>query len=345
VKIDTTEEILWDVIYNQLVNTEKLKNILQKTIKENPSFSSKVRKQKGKIKDELNLKEKELKSISEGIIDIERRRILNEFQSEQIYQSLKKELDKEYRKCHITIENLKNSMSYYGEQDRWYSTLENISSTLKSITNFTTQIKRSILDDVLDKVILSHNSTTLLHTLQINLKIPLLDRTHGRPLSSAPSKNLLKPLKNKGVQLQTRSFHSTVINCSPKTPNMGTNLLYSPDLTKGYYLTMVIQVSSPNLWTSPYSEHQQTLFGIIKTKHEEEGMNFVQISDWLNENQFKTPRGKVFTQSHVWSMYTKKMRSIQRFSRNFNQDVLDTGLDVINYVVDPRPEDQSDGTT
>jgi hypothetical protein len=153
----------------------------------------------------------------------------------------------------------------------------------------------------------------------------------------------LKPLKNKGVQLCTRSLYSTVINDSSKPPNMGTNLPYSPNFPKGYYLTMVIQVSSPNLWTSPYGENQQTLFGIIKTKHEEEGMNFVQISDWLNENQFKTPRGKVFTQSHVWSMYTKKMRSIQRFSRNSNQDVLDTGLDVINYVVDPRPEDQSDG--
>ena len=89
--------------------------ILKKTIKENPSFSSRVRKQKGKIKDELNQKEKELKNISEGIIDIERRRILNEFQSEDLYKGIKKELDKEYRKCHIQIENLKNSLRYYGK--------------------------------------------------------------------------------------------------------------------------------------------------------------------------------------------------------------------------------------
>jgi hypothetical protein len=88
------------------------------------------------------------------------------------------------------------------------------------------------------------------------------------------------------------------------------------------------------LWTSPYGEHQQTLFGIIKTKHEEEGMNFVQISDWLNENNYQTPRGKVFTQSLAWSMYTKKMRSIKRFSRDNDTQVVSTGIDVINYVVD-----------
>lgn len=136
-----------------------------------------------------------------------------------------------------------------------------------------------------------------------------------------------------------------MVNCSTKESNIGTKVPNHPDDSnqKGYFLTMVLVITSPNLWMSPYSEHQQTLFGIIQQKHEVEGLNFVQISDWLNENHYQTPRGKVFTQSHVWSLYTKKMRSIQRFSRNSNQDVLDTGLDVINYVVDPRPEDQGDG--
>jgi hypothetical protein len=94
---------------------------------------------------------------------------------------------------------------------------------------------------------------------------------------------------------------------------------------------MVVVVTSPNLWISPYSEYQQTLFGIIQHKHEEEGLNFVQISDWLNENHFKTPRGKVFNQSLAWSMYTKKMRSLKRFSRENELKIKSSGIDVVNY--------------
>jgi len=168
------------------------------------------------------------------------------------------------------------------------------------------------------------------------LKIPLLDRTLGRPLSSAPSKNRMKSLINQGNQLSTRSFHSTVVNDSPTCTNMSTKIPNHSDDSnqKGYFLTMVLEITSPNLWMSPYNEHQQTLFGIIQHKHEVEGMNFVQISDWLNENHYKTPRGKVFTQSHAWSIYTKKMRSIQRFSRENETQVVSTGIDIINYVVE-----------
>jgi hypothetical protein len=183
---------------------------------------------------------------------------------------------------------------------------------------------------VLDKVILRHDRMSLLHTLEVNLRIPLvLTQIKKGDLLGAPFKLSSKPLKTQGNQLSTRSLYSTVVNCSPKVPNQ-------PDDSnqKGYFLTMVLVITSPNLWISPYSEYQQTLFGIIQHKHEVEGMNFVQICNWLIENHYKTPRGKVFTQSHVWSIYTKKMRSIKRFSRYNDTEVVSTSIDIINYVVD-----------
>jgi hypothetical protein len=197
--------------------------------------------------------------------------------------------------------------------------------------------KRSVLNIILDRVILNHDPNTLLHTLEMNLRIPLLisEIKKGEPLS-APFNVSFKPLKNKGDLTQSRSHHSTVVNDSTKGTNIGTKLLFSSDDSnkKGYFLSMVVVVTSPNLWISPYSEYQQTLFGIIQHKHDVEGLNFVQISDWLNENHYQTPRGKVFTQSLAWSMYTKKMRSIKRFSRDNDTQVVSTGIDIINYVVD-----------
>jgi hypothetical protein len=98
---------------------------------------------------------------------------------------------------------------------------------------------------------------------------------------------------------------------------------------------MVLRVTSSNLWISPYSNHQQKLFDIIKKKHEDEGLNFVQISDWLNEHDYETPRGKVFTQGHVWSIYTKKMRSEKRFSRESTSEIIGSNFDIVNLVPDP----------
>ena len=190
---------------------------------------------------------------------------------------------------------------------------------------------------VLDKVKLRHDRTSLLHTLEINLRIPLvLTQIKKGDLLGAPFNVSSKPLITQGNQLSTRSLYSTVVNDSTKGTNTGTKLLFSSDDSnqKGYFLSMVVVITSPNLWMSPYSEHQQTLFGIIQHKHEVEGMNFVQISDWLNENHYKTPRGKVFNQSLAWSIYTKKMRSLKRFSRENETEVVSTGIDIINYVVE-----------
>ena len=61
-----------------------------------------------------------------------------------------------------------------------------------------------------------------------------------------------------------------------------------------------------------------------------EGWNFKQISDWLVENNYKTPRGKVFTQPHVWSIYKKKIKSITRFSREFDHVITDMKVDSLN---------------
>jgi hypothetical protein len=155
-------------------------------------------------------------------------------------------------------------------------------------------------------------------------------------LFGAPSNLSSKALISQGNQLSTRSLYSTVVKSSTTCTNIGTKVPNHSDDSnqKGYFLTMVLEITSPNLWMSPYSEHQQTLFGIIQQKHEVEGLNFVQISEWLNENHYLTPRGKVFTQSHAWGIYTKKMRSIKRFSRDNDTQVVSTGIDVINYVVD-----------
>ena len=170
-----------------------------------------VRKQRTKIKTELQVNENELKKITDGIVDIERRKILSEFLSEEIYLKLKKQLDKDFRSKQIEIENLKNSMKYFTQQDNWYESIETISSTFNNITEWSTKEKRSIIKMVLDKVILNHDSKNQLHHLDVHLKIPLIltDYQNGGE-KHVPQKSGYNSLINMGNLTLSRSFYSTV---------------------------------------------------------------------------------------------------------------------------------------
>ena len=86
---------------------------------------------------------------------------------------------------------------------------------------------------------------------------------------------------------------------------------------RSYYLTMEVRITSSNLWLSHYSDYQMELFSIISDLHENQNMTFKQISDYLIEKGYKTPRGYPFTHKHTWSIYTKKKRSDQRFGREY----------------------------
>ena len=92
---------------------------------------------------------------------------------------------------------------------------------------------------------------------------------------------------------------------------------------------MSVDLVSSNLWVSAYSPYQQELFDIITKFHEKDDWNFKQISDWLTDKGYKTPRGKIFTHSHCWSIYNKKKKSIDRFSREFDSTITDIKINQI----------------
>jgi len=66
-----------------------------------------------------------------------------------------------------------------------------------------------------------------------------------------------------------------------------------------------LTLSSQNLITSVYSVYQQLLYDKI-ISHREKGMNYVQIANWLNKYEYKTPRGNTFRNNHVHSIVKKE---------------------------------------
>jgi hypothetical protein len=128
-----------------------------------------------------------------------------------VYVELKYHLNKQFKKCKIELENLNNSLKYYSQRDMWFKTLELLSELIKSTPIWDDKKKKEILVHLLDKVILKHDPTTLLHTLDLHLRIPLImpPTKKGNTLR-APFKNLMKPLLNQVDQLSTFGNYSTV---------------------------------------------------------------------------------------------------------------------------------------
>jgi hypothetical protein len=127
------------------------------------------------------------------------------------------------------------------------------------------------------------------------------------------------------------TFHSTVVDVFPKVTQK-----YNPQ--SGHSLLLLVKLTSSNLWVSTYTPYQQELYDIISKLHDDDGWDFKQVSDWLNGKGYKTPRGKTFKENHVWSIYTKKNRSINRFSREYVHSITDLKIDSVDYLPNPQSE-------
>ena len=77
-----------------------------------------------------------------------------------------------------------------------------------------------------------------------------------------------------------------------------------------------VDATFSNLWASPYSVYQQFLYDKI-VELREQGLNFKQIADRLNDNNYKTPRGKKFLNAHAISIVAKKQRRDAKLAKRY----------------------------
>ena len=82
------------------------------------------------------------------------------------------------------------------------------------------------------------------------------------------------------------------------------------------YVTFDLVLRSTNLWIAPYSEYQEFLHDTI-LQMRNDGFNFQEIADWLNQNDYKTPRGKMFRNAHAHSILKKKKIRDERLRREY----------------------------
>jgi hypothetical protein len=211
VNIQPTEELVWNTLVGLLTNTEELKNSLDKVLTQNPDFSVLVRKQRLKLTRKIENLENDLKKVTEGIVELEKKRILNQFHTEDIYLQIKKKLDKEYKEIHLKIEDTKNLLSFHYQKDRWYKSMSDISKVFTKNKTFSFHQKKDTLTHFIYTIVLSYNDIKKVHELHLFLKIPLIFEGVNHQFSkNAPKKKRLQPSKTLTDQPNTRLFYSTV---------------------------------------------------------------------------------------------------------------------------------------
>ena len=98
------------------------------------------------------------------------------------------------------------------------------------------------------------------------------------------------------------------------------------------FLTFVLSVRATHLWVAPYSEYQQFLFVTINDLREK-GWNYVEIANWLNENNYKTPRGHKFVNSHAISIVKKKIARDARLSKRYPWKLSNFAISFVNKTL------------
>lgn len=327
--IPTTEQILWDKILAVLSDNIRLKDALRENVIIRKNFNSidleKIIKDKNIQIAKLTKVKKELEK---GIVSIETDNILNKYPSSDIYKSLKKDLTKRYNQTLSEIEDIRNSLNQIGNDNMWFDWIDRFSEEIKSNEKVDDPLKKELLKKIINKIMVEYDHTEMVHILTINFKIPIYVYPSGEGFKD--TKTSINPLSTINAENQNQPFgnYSTVTKLSPKT--------LKTDIPKGYSLMLSVELKCSNLWIPSYSDYQQKLFDIITKYHEEDNWNFKQISDWLNQNDFKTLRGCRFRQAHVWSIYQKKNRSIQRFSRAYDHKIKDMKIDIVDYIPIPN---------
>ena len=87
-------------------------------------------------------------------------------------------------------------------------------------------------------------------------------------------------------------------------------------------------LTTRNLLVFPYADYQTELHDITQNLHDE-GLGYRKIAQWLNENEYQTPRGKKFFNTHVYSILKKKRLRDERLNQKVEVEYGDFSLEFL----------------
>ena len=105
-----------------------------------------------------------------------------------------------------------------------------------------------------------------------------------------------------------------------------------------YIVRFSVSIKTTHLWSSNYSEYQQYLFDRIRGYKENHltPIGYRKISQILNGEGLKTPRGNVFKNNHVHSIYKKGLIREERMNRKDIVEGSQVTIEELKWVIPIR---------
>ena len=86
------------------------------------------------------------------------------------------------------------------------------------------------------------------------------------------------------------------------------------------FISFTIKITASHLRKIRYSPHQHELWNICNSMREE-GATFLSIAKHLNENGYKSTRGKLFKNSHIHSILKNKLIADNRINKRYGPSI------------------------
>ena len=101
----------------------------------------------------------QLSMAKEGIIDVERKNYLGEFQSENIYKTLKKQLNKEHLSISSKIDSIQSTLRTLGSETHWYEVIDHLDDLIKEDDQLSQPKKKELLRSIIDHIKVDYDNT------------------------------------------------------------------------------------------------------------------------------------------------------------------------------------------
>ena len=116
------------------------------------------------------------------------------------------------------------------------------------------------------------------------------------------------------------------------TPLLSSRIGCTSSFETDTFLTFTIEIHTNNLTHhQKYTKKQEIVYQLIRYLHEEKGMGYRKISDWLNRSGISTNRGKKWFNNSVHSVLKRKK---QREDRIINQRLKDYPIKISKFRIE-----------
>jgi hypothetical protein len=212
--IPNTDNFLWNKIVDILSDTIELKkNFKEKTIigmkLKSKDLRLEIKSREEKMTELTNTKV----DLEKGLVDMETNKILKKYPSEEIYNSLKKELTKRYNHTKSLIEDIRNSLHEIGNQGKWFEWIDTFGNYIKNHRDIHDPLKKELLKTVLDFISVDYDHQEKIHRLYIHFRIPVFQLVNEKQNGNVDKYLISRPLKtvdNQNGQPSSVENYSTV---------------------------------------------------------------------------------------------------------------------------------------